>query len=118
MNTDRELLELAAKAAGIRHIEYANDYDGSRGLVLCDEHGRHTRDWAPLTDEGDALRLAIRLGLDIELHGCMRPLPFACAVFDCEKGLAVEQEAVDGNRYTAACRAIVRAASEIGRAMP
>ena len=26
--TDRELLEAAAKAAGVRHIEYTNDYDG------------------------------------------------------------------------------------------
>ena len=49
--TDRELLELAAKAAGIRYIKPTADYSGALGLALCDEHSRIGRDWSPLTDD-------------------------------------------------------------------
>ena len=55
--TDRELLELAAKAAGIKtslHKETDSLWiDGPRV-------------WNPLTDDGDALRLAVKLGFLIE----------------------------------------------------
>jgi hypothetical protein len=55
--TDRKLLELAAKAAGYRVIE-------TRGhaLLLADPPVL----WNPLTDDGDALRLAVKLGLVVE----------------------------------------------------
>ena len=50
--SDRELLELAAKAAGIEGevTEYG----------VCLKHGNI---WRPHTDDGDALRLAVKLGL-------------------------------------------------------
>lgn len=61
--TDRELLELAAKAAGLKVVQPSTDYDGRIGLVLCDAHMRPTIYWNPLTDDGDALRLtAMRCG--------------------------------------------------------
>ena len=46
--TDRELLEAAAKAAGYVH------YHPGDGFYQT---------WNPLTDDGDALRLAVKLGL-------------------------------------------------------
>ena len=50
--TDRELLELAAKSAGITWDErFCCFYDG------------RLRPWNPLTDDGDALRLAVKLKL-------------------------------------------------------
>ena len=117
MKTDRELLELAARAAGVRHIEYTNDYDGARGLMMCDEHGRHTDAWSPLTDDGDALRLAVKLSLCVFVNGM-----FVHA--DCQHcpggdiGFFEENSARhSGCIYTATRRAIVRAAAAIGEAM-
>lgn len=109
MNTDRELLELAAKAAG---IEYQFDNDGDvieyfgGGLQLAFDGGK----WNPLTDDGDALRLAVKL-------------EFGIAVFslyvEVTDGLRIdESEKTDQDPYAATRRAIVRAAAEIGKTMP
>ena len=46
MSTDRELLELAAKAAGVHPHD-----------IECT--------WNPLTDDGDALRLAVKLEMEV-----------------------------------------------------
>lgn len=67
---DREFLELAAKAAKYKHVDYSGvDYDGSLGIVLVDEIGRDIADWSPLIDDGDALRLANKLNLSITRRG-------------------------------------------------
>lgn len=60
--TDRELLELAAKAAGYK-VEY--DRIDSRWRIES-RPGAHPDMWArwnPLVDDGDALRLAVLLNL-------------------------------------------------------
>ena len=104
MTTDRELLELAAKAAG--HKWDAVTRDGWLKTVITDE-GDYTI-WNPLSDDGDALRLAVTIGLVVN---CSRPSagePF--------KPHHVGQ--VDfSDPYAATRRAIVRAAAEIGRNM-
>lgn len=60
---NRELLELAAKAAGIDAEAYPDDEDCREGLWL---KGARTADnnsvWNPGRDDGDALRLANALG--------------------------------------------------------
>ena len=56
MKTDRELLELAAKAAG----ELTPSWYGNSAYM-----GGVLSRWNPLTDDGDALRLAVKLGLNI-----------------------------------------------------
>ena len=86
--TDRELLELAAKAAGIK-------YTIKDGVFV--DHGNKNEPpipWNPLDDDGDALRLAAKLFLHIRVN-----------------------ESHNGDPYAATRRAIVRAAAEIGRAM-
>ena len=98
--TDKELLELAAKAAGISLKIYHE--------VL--------NQWNPLTDDGDALRLAVKLCLDVETHGANAMHPYICA-FDCERNIAEEVQPDDGDPYSATRRAIVRAAAEIGKEM-
>lgn len=103
--TDRELLELAAKAAG-----YPAEWRGEIKI----ETDQGPRLWNPLTDDGDALRLAVKLGLDVEMHGCNSTHPYACA-FDCERNIAEEDQPSNGDPYTATRRAIVRAAAEIGK---
>ena len=109
--TDRELLEAAAKAAGVRHIEYTNDYDGKNGLVMCDEVGRHQNDWNPLNDDGDALRLAVKLGI------CIGPN------FDGDRAIAdggefsqhYVFEMFGGDKDAATRRAIVRCAAAMAK---
>jgi hypothetical protein len=95
--TDRELLEDAAKAAG---IEFGWIHDTPR---IRAEMG--WTPWNPLTDDGDALRLAVKLKMGVNFDG-------EKVGANCGRG-AVE---VFGNDpYAATRRAIVRAAAEIGR---
>ncbi len=61
--TDRELLEAAAKSAGFAF----NDqwFDERTGLLVWKPPTNYeSRDWNPLTDDGDALRLAVSLRIE------------------------------------------------------
>ena len=108
---DRELLEMAARAAGITGITR----DG--GIELSKDHAKPPYDWRmwnPLTDDGDALRLAVRLRLEIE-----RSKHSECVVYVGEVGAGQLFERSDEKTdiFAATRRAIVRAAAEIGREM-
>jgi len=94
---DRELLELAAKA----HGGIASD-----GLGECFDMALE-KDWNPLTDDGDALRLAVKLKMELDCH-------LYCASVNYN----VWHDADDiGDGEAATRRAIVRAAAEIGKSM-
>jgi len=117
--SDRELLELAAKAAGVSITRWMKH---NEAFLIPDMKEGIGATWNPLTDDGDALRLAIKLGMSLRL-----------AQFD-----EWTQVFVDDLYYRAAKpitehtgrtsptqtieqatrRAITRAAAEIGRAMP
>jgi len=95
--TDKELLELAAKAAGYKEYSYGELSGGDSCLYLHDTD--FTGIWNPLTDDGDALRLAVKLGFGITKHWPVT-------------------RSTDGtDPYAATRRAIVRAAAEIGKGM-
>lgn len=100
---DREMLELAAKAAGINlrwnHDRYPMDADEDEG-------------WDPLNDDGDALRLAVKLRFCVSVtldgvsinRGASEPLAWERAGIGSDEircGIATR-------------RAIVRAAATIG----
>jgi hypothetical protein len=111
--TDKELLELAAKAAG---VEYTSVTELSGRLMGC-----HLPDavfvktgkvhWNPLTDDGDALRLAVKLGMSMDL---LRPNTFVQRDTGRETEYVEAQEDHNNDPYAATRRAIVRAATEIG----
>ena len=61
---DRELLELAAKAAGL-HVDVRSTIPGWLWVRESKTHGPY-RLWNPLTDDGDALRLAVRLSIEVQ----------------------------------------------------
>ena len=108
---DKELLTLAAKAAGIR-LEW--DGDPEKWVPTYYE-GKTYHGWNPLTDDGDALRLAVKLKLIVDI-GC----GYAEArdpEYDPEPIKAMEYLNDHTDPYAATRRAIVRAASEIGRGM-
>jgi len=102
-DTDRELLELAAKAAGYDLLPHS-ERDGKFACVTDDGW----QEWNPLTDDGDALRLAVTIGLSIITE------PFYVRIHGANDTFLVREEVIcDG--YAATRRAIVRAAAEIGR---
>ena len=106
MNNDRKLLELAAKAAGmVIRWNYKREqffYDYCDGL---------TDEWNPLTDDGDALRLAVKLELIVSTWDC------DMAVWHPDMDIAITEPIVT-DRLAAIRRAITRAAAEIGKEMP
>ena len=106
---DRELLELAAKAAGIEVFDGEHG-DKLRVYYTCPHTGLNRyAPWNPLTDDGDALRLAVKLKLSVwfeerEYHEWTHII-WVSPVF----------EPYTGDVNAATRRAIVRAAAEIGR---
>jgi hypothetical protein len=111
MMSDRELLELAAKAAGYDPARVTDD-----GVVLM----RGIRvNWKPLDDDGDALKLAVVLNIGIRSHGpdhWQQPNT-SVALYDIGEHGGGRVTVPHGNNPSAATRrAIVRAASEIGKA--
>lgn len=112
--SDRELLELAAKAAGLPPGNDVGQYawDPQQECLICIGVSiRSDTPWNPLEDDGDALRLAVKLGLDV----FSRPAQWA----ECGRvGCAGSREKYGDNPYAATRLAIVRAAAEIGKAMP
>lgn len=107
--SDLKLLEMAAKAAGIKHVDYEGvGYDGSAGLVIVGEHGQHLHGWNPLANDGDAFRLACRMGMCVDA-GC------GIIVYDGDAGNEMEFE--KPSDIANVRRAIVRAAAEIGKTM-
>ena len=108
--SDRELLELAAKAAGIELVwhNFSNVPSLFKGLS-SDEV------WNPLTDDGDALRLAVKLNLAVVFHPVLNQAlcrPYHTRDLDSESREDAEKHA---DPYAATRRAIVRAAAEIER---
>lgn len=95
--SDRELLELAAKAAGIELL-----FDGDWPYRI--KRTGNSQDWNPLTDDGDALRLAAHCQTDIQfLLGAV--------------SVSGMYESDSDDYMKDVRRAIVRAAAEVGRAM-
>lgn len=95
---ERQLLDLAAKAAGMSlNLKWSH-----RGFNRYDNQAP----WNPLVDDGDALRLAVRAGVNVSITGRVI----------CVSGadLSIVDNLENGD--TARLRlAIVRAAAEIGK---
>lgn len=131
--SDRELLELAAKAAGVFMLKqdwpFSDPFDpqcletafdpeelsitgtrvwyGSNG----DVGGTEEYTWCPLTDDGDALRLAVKLRIELAW--------WKNGVQAGRDDLAPQAiQAFGDDPYAATRRAIVRAAAATGEAMP
>lgn len=107
--TDRELLELAARVIGLELVLWHADNS---------PHAARPGDtvsflWNPLTDDGDALRLAVALKLQVITSG--RNVVQAVELVS-EGTPAYGDAPVGDDRFAATRRAIVRAAAAIGEA--
>lgn len=103
MKTDSELLELAAKAAGIW-----DESDPWKGLLKGT--GQY---WNPQDDDCDALRLAVGLRLSIDHNHPEDDDRYVMVSDDTGKTLAMVEIKDESQRPAATRRAIVRAAAEI-----
>ena len=115
----REDFEHAAKAAG---IEYDADHAKRRGgkvamfglwlKIKGEPYEGQRRHWNPITDDGDALRLAVKLHISFWRAG-------ECSVAGHGAiGPKMGEPHNGGDPYAATRRAIFRAAIAIGKAMP
>ncbi len=99
----KEMLELAAKAAGISVKWVRNS-----GCFYYDNPETGHEVFDPLADDGDALRLVVKLRMSV------RNTEIRSSVLTEFGGVS---EPHKGDPYAATRRAIVRAAAEIGRNM-
>lgn len=115
-DSDRELLELAAKAAGIeicnyveRICNYYSPWGGKNAFELKD--GGY---WNALVDDGDALRLAVKLHISV-LSNIIRVE--ASTIQLTLDRIFVHESTLTQEEGSATRRAIVRAAASIGKEM-
>jgi len=112
---DRELLELAAKACG---YDTSHPWNAERltltppvnALVISNG----STGWDPLEDDGDALRLAVSLRLQVtpDTYDKKEVGVFRAGAAECYEAVTPHQ-----SRREATRRAIVRAAAAIGKVM-
>lgn len=108
---DRTLLELAAKAAGMNYLIWT---PGASPIVPAGHRVGGRSNWCPLADDGDALRLAVKL----EMQVCIGVRRIDSTIVGDEDGQVFRgMEAKAGDIYAATRRAIVRAAAAIGKEM-
>ena len=100
MKTDKELLILAANAAGF------NSFDG-HALQMIDSG------WNPLTDDGDALRLVV----DLDITLAQLQYSTECVYYIDGDEFDPIHERHSNDKHAATRRAIVRAAAAIGEGM-
>jgi hypothetical protein len=99
--SDRELLELAAKAAGFELDWHGRDCCVAGYIEL----------WNPLTDDGDEARLEAALRMHVQWMPAIEQVAVGTA-----EVVRIEKYGTD--RQAARRRAGVRAAAAIGQAMP
>lgn len=107
---DEALIELSAKAAQLPEC-------GWMGPAFMYVKDNRLTDWNPLADDGDALRLAVALEITPGKHEdtivASRSASWRNGAAQCSLW-----EPAGSDPYAATRRAIVRAAAEIGKAMP
>lgn len=101
MNNDRELLGLAAKAAGRKVFSYIDDPIFGCGINDGDTDSKL---WNPLTDDGDRYRLLAKLKGKIDFNKQFVAIGDVVMFWP-------ESEPNEA-------RAVVRAAAEIGKSIP
>lgn len=132
--TDRELLELAAKAGGMKLMQFADGWQwansGPRGagIYKIDPNQSPVGNprfrflyWNPLTDDGDALRLSSDVGINISYHSNLVDSTAGLIVAQSSgfPGITVKQQSSHNKseRQESTRRSIVRCAAEIVKSM-
>ena len=116
MNKDKGRLELAAKAAGIP-VKWDENWnclmrDARPVQYSCSEW----LPWRPNADDGDALRLAVKLGLRVTTPSSENTSAYV-SIDNAEHDFTFAVDGAD-DPYATTRLAIVCAAAVIGKAMP
>lgn len=106
--TDKELIERAAEAAGVEG-EWNGDF-GKQGMIMFRNPTTYRLGFDPLNDDGDALRLAVKLGfiVNVDMEEHVTYIDFTVQSED-----RTLSEGHGGYPYAATRRAIVRAAAQL-----
>jgi len=109
---DKELLEAAAKASGL-------NYEPMLGGYYTDPEFNEVVSWNPLTNDGDALRLAAKMHLSIMLGspGERNPVVQVSAEDGGDDCVAFALEPLGTDKASAMRRAIVRASAAMPAAL-
>lgn len=107
-DTDEYLIEMAAKAAQLPE-------SGWMGPAFMYVKDNTFTDWNPLTDDGDALRLAVRLCISVRTGPCEAS---ANSIDGALRGFFPKEDTIKQDHMHAVRRVIVLAAADIGRQMP
>lgn len=116
--TDRELLKMAAKAVG---HSLSDEWDSAAHGILIGTGKGDLEVWNPIDDDGDALRLAVKLQMTICIEQvesgvvyCTQPIGASTIAYPEVRSGNSEPEVIKED-YAAVRLAIVLAAAEIGR---
>lgn len=119
--TDKELLEFAAKAAGYVVLQYLPENNLNHQMLVAKLplHGRekeypsvfHTKLWNPLVYDSHAFRLAVQLEMLVD------PVNRVVAGYNSDICIDIDSEEQEEDSCKAVRKAIVRAAAEIGKGM-
>lgn len=113
--SDRELLGLAAKAAGFDATDWLG---GDDWMNVYYGKGKHSC-WNPLTDDGDALRLAAKVGMLVDIrYGRREGMHLVCVTYWIEPHFGKSISQCGEDQLECARRCIVLAAAAIGASMP
>lgn len=113
--SDFKLLAMAVKAAGLHVKGHRVDADDNfTHLIVGSKGTREKTDWNPLTNDGDALRLAARLNFRIDIQGGTVRIVDGLDNEHYLSGVATNQE----DQMKVVRRAIVKAAATIGETFP
>lgn len=119
--TNREMLELAAKAAGITltpvEVKNVAKQGDDRFIGYLTDSDQWPPGWFdPLTDDGDALRLAVRLNVwPVRVFSPKNHPDTIRVQAGSEYWTEITEEEIFDDPFAATRRAIVRAAAEIGK---
>lgn len=114
--TTRQMLELAAKAAGYQ-VVWSNTFDRFERFETSESgFQRYVGPFCPHEDDGDSKRLAVSLGIDV-LHGIHDV--YAISGHGADKIDCTARYEHHNNNADAAWRwAVLQVAAQIGRSMP
>lgn len=114
--TDKDLLIQAAVAAG--HLVLP-DVAPQVFVRRLEDGTEMYREWQPLTDNGDAFRLAVQLRFGVKVNGSTQAdwqdPDCTIVLFDSSEGAHRLNQPHEGQPEAATRRAIVRAAASIAR---
>ena len=113
----REDYEMAAKAVGFDSFDWLA---ADNRMNVYTPEGRQSS-WNPITDDGDSLRLSVKLNLIVGTYDTYASVCHTMILggeSDTPDEEVVWFHSTGGDPYAATRRAIFRAAIAIGRAMP